>query len=71
MNSKHRVGGKRTVWTNYYMEKQGQGLMKTDGGFQTQHGWGGCPDAHQVWVLAQNIETGMDAQVHRLVIDGS
>ena len=46
MNSKHRVGGKQTVWNNYYMEKQGQGLMETDSGFWPHHGWGGCPVAH-------------------------
>jgi len=31
---------------------------KLDGGYQPQHGQGGCPDAHQVQVLAQNIGMG-------------
>ena len=44
-DSKHKTGGKQTAWTNYYMEKQGRGLMETNGRFWPQHRWGGCPDA--------------------------
>jgi len=28
-------------------------MKKSNGGYQPQHGQGGCPYAHQVWVLAQ------------------
>ena len=43
------------------MGKQGWGLMETKGRFWPHHGLGGCPDAHQVLVLAQNTEAGMGA----------
>ena len=59
------------MWNSYYKGKQGQGLMETRGGFWYHHRWGGCPGAHQVLAIAQNTETGMDAQRHQLVIDGS
>jgi len=62
-SSKHRVRGEQTAWNNYYVEKQGQGLMETKSRFWPYHGWGGCLDAHRVLVLAQNTEVGMDAQV--------
>jgi len=52
--------GKTIAWNNYYKEKKGQGQMETDGGF-APHRWGGYLDAHQVLVLAQNPEAGMDA----------
>jgi len=45
--------------------------MGTDGRFCPHHRWDGYPDAHQVLVLAQNTEVGMDARVHQLAIDGS
>jgi len=70
-DSKHKTRGKWTAWTNNYMEKQGWGLMETNCGFRPQHRWGGCLDAHRVWVLAHNIEMGMDGQVHWSMIDGS
>src|SRR5882724_11577399 len=70
-NSKHRVRGQQAVGNNYYKERQGWGSMETDGGFWSHHRQGGCLDAHQVLILAQNTKAGTDAQVHQLVIDGS
>ena len=45
--------------------------METKGRFWPYHGWGRCPDAHWVLVLAQNTKVGTDAQGPQLVIDGS
>jgi len=61
-DSKHNIGGQQSACNNYYKEKKGQGLMGTHGGFFPHHQWGGYPDAHQVLVLAQNTEMGMDSQ---------
>ena len=47
-----------TIWGNRVRD-----LMETDGRFWPHHGWGVCPDANQVFVLAQNTKVGTDAQV--------
>ena len=45
--------------------------MEASGRFCPHNGWSGYLDAHQVLVLTQNTEVGMDAQVNQLAIDGS
>src|SRR5882724_209434 len=69
MNIKHRVGEETNSVGNHYTGENG--WCSDEKKWVTAPTWqGGCPDAHRVQVLAQNLGTGTGALVCQSVIDG-